>query len=180
MANDLSGNPMQSMTITCRVRTPSVPPMPVENVELTYLQTGVGLLSFDAALDTSLEAAMSLPGACHYTVTVLPLNQQITFDDVCMGRAATEVTRLASVISPIDPELSSVIKITVYNDVVNDFSTTQYSTAADPAPAPEAPAAPVLLAVEEDAVQVEVTTPLTYSYSLLSYTFLAEIWRRRR
>ena len=175
MANDLSGNPMQSMTITCRVRTPSVPPMPVENVELTYLQTGVGLLSFDAALDTSLEAAMSLPGACHYTVTVLPLNQQITFDDVCMGRAATEVTRLASVISPIDPELSSVIKITVYNDVVNDFSTTQYSTAADPAPAPEAPAAPVLLAVEEDAVQVEVTTPLTYSYSLLSYTFLAEM-----
>ena len=175
IANDLAGNPMQSMTITCRIRTPSVPPMPVEHVELIYLQTGVGLLSFDAALDTSLESVTSLPGACHYTVTVLPLNQQIAFDDVCMGRAATGATRLASVISPIDPELSSMIKITVHNNVVNDFSTTQFSTVADPAPVPEAPAAPVLLAVEEDAVQVEVATPLTYSYSLLSYTFLAEL-----
>ena len=172
IARDAAGNLMQSMTLTCRVHTPAIPPMPVTNIDMLYLQTGVGLLSFDAAVDTSLSSAVSLPGACHYTVTVLPMNRELEFDDVCVGRSSTQAVRLAVVITSLDPELSSDVSITVHNNHVNDFTTAYFSTVADVLPAPQTPDVPVLLSVSEEAVQVQVSAPVSYTQSIVGYTFL--------
>lgn len=178
---DLAGNAMEVMSQSIRLTTALSIPRPVNNINITPLETGSLLISFDASLDMNLKTPT---GPCKYHLKdVANQNIQISFDDVCVGPTYQgEPIRLSFIKSLVDPQALNFFIVASSNGIpVTSENNFVYVTAeGDTTPINEPPAVPKLLSIQSIKGMANMRRATFFieqkaSYSrLTSYTFLVK------
>lgn len=178
---DLAGNAMEVMTQSIRLTTALSIPRPVNNVNITPLETGSLLISFDASLDMNLKTPT---GPCRYYLKdVANQNIQISFDDVCVGPTYQgEHPRLSFIKSLVDPQALNFFIVASSNGIpITSENNFVYVTAeGDSSPINQPPAVPKLLAIQSIRRMANERRATFYieqkaSYSrITSYTFIVK------
>lgn len=173
IAEDAAGEAMQNTEATFAVSTPAMGPYEVTNVSVQRVQTGAVLVEFDAAVDSSLKAAVSASDFCHYSIVAAPGFRVSAWDDVCVHSAPVRIARL---LTDIDAHADTVLTIACTSAAGLSMGAASVVVASDAEAVPKTPSAVKLLSIvaTPDAMRYRfgVNPPYSFASPVLGYTFL--------